>query len=72
MVAGLPSDAVSQTLGMPFSFSTSSSDIARTSDDTPIIVSIKNETQAMTRAMAQMRCFRSFCLYFFIGMVYPI
>ena len=50
IVSGSPSEAVFQDDGMPFSLAIVSSDIARTSDDTPIIVSIKNEAQAKMRA----------------------
>lgn len=64
-MSGLPSEAVCQEAGIPFSLAMVSSDMARTMDETPIIVSTKNETQAMTRATEQIRCFMSFCLVFF-------
>lgn len=65
IVSGLPSEAVCQEDGIPFSLAIVSSDIARTTDETPIMVKTKNETQAMTRATEQIRCFMSFCLVFF-------
>lgn len=64
-MSGLPSEAVCQEAGMPFSLAIVSSDIARTMDETPIIVKIKNETQATTRAIEQIRCFMIFSLVFF-------
>ena len=54
---------------MPFSLAMVSSDIARTNDDTPIIVNIKNEAQAKTRAIEPMRRFMSFCLVFLDGIL---
>lgn len=65
MVSGLPSEAAFQEAGIPFSLAIVSSDMARTSDDTPIMVNIKNDAQAKTRAIEQMRRFMSFCLVFF-------
>lgn len=69
MVSGLPNEAICQEDGIPFWFSTLSSDIARTSDETPMTVSTKNDTQAMMRAVAQRRCFISFCLIFSRGII---
>lgn len=69
IVSGLPSEAAFQLAGMPFSFWTASSDIARTSEETATIVRIKNEAHAVKRAIEQRRCFISFCLYFSLGIV---
>lgn len=69
MVSGLPNEAICQEDGIPFWFSTLSSDMARTSDETPIIVNVINEIQATIRAAAQRRCFISFCLIFSRGII---
>lgn len=69
MVSGLPSEATFQTAGTPFSLAMFSRDIARTSDETPIIARARKEAQAMMRATEQMRCFISFSLYFLVGIV---
>lgn len=65
MVSGLPNEAVSHDAGTPFSLAMFSSDMARTRDDTPIIVRIRNEVQAIARATVQILCFIIFCLAFF-------
>ena len=54
MVSGLPSEAVCQDDGIPFSLAMASRDMARTSDETPMMVKTKNETQAITRATEHM------------------
>lgn len=64
MVSGLPSEARFQLLGMPFSLAMVSSDIALTSDETPIMVNIKKAAQAMIRDAEQMWCLSNFCLVF--------
>lgn len=69
IVSGLPNDAAFQDAGMPFSLAIDSSDMARTSDETPMRVSIKNEAQATTLAIEPRRRFMSFCLAFFDGML---
>lgn len=43
--------------------------MARTSDEIATIVSIKNEAHAVNRAIEQIRCFMSFCLYFSLAMI---
>ena len=65
IVSGLPSEAVCQDDGIPFSLAIVSRDIARTIDETPMMVKTKNETQAITRAAEHNRCFMIFCLVFF-------
>lgn len=65
MVSGLPREAICQEDGIPFSLAIVSSDIARTTEETPMMVRTKNETQAMMRATEQIRCFMIFCLVFF-------
>lgn len=69
MVSGLPREAVFQEAGMPFSLAIVSSDMARTIEETPIMVNIRNEAQAMTRATEPMRRFMSSCLAFFDGIL---
>ncbi len=53
-MSGLPSEAVFQIAGMPFSLAMLSSDMARTIEETPMMVRTKKETQATMRAIAQM------------------
>lgn len=52
-MSGLPREAAFHEAGTPSSLAMVSSDIARTSDDTPIMVNIKNEAQAKMRAIEQ-------------------
>ncbi len=61
MLSGLPSEAACQEIGTPFSLAIVSSDIARTSDETPMMVKIKKDAQAMVREIMQRRFFMSFC-----------
>ena len=60
IVSGRLVEAAFQLLGIPFSLAMFSSDIALTNDETPIIVRIKKEIQAIVREAAQMRCLMSF------------
>lgn len=67
ILSGFPSEATSQLEGIPFSWAMFSSDIARTSEEIPTMVRSKNEAQATTREIEQMRRFMSFCLSFCLG-----
>lgn len=51
---------------MPFSLAIVSSDMARTSDETAMIVKIKKDAQAIVREMIQSFFFISFSWAFFI------
>ena len=68
IVSGLPREAACQIDGIPFSLAMASNDIALTKDDTPIMVSTKNEAQATTRATEANRPFIRFCLVIFISL----
>lgn len=66
MLSGLPSEAACQDVGMPFSLAMVSSDMARTSEETPMMAKIKKDAQAIVREMMHKRFFMSFCWAFFI------
>lgn len=61
MESGLLTEAVCQAVGIPSSLAMVSSDMARTSDETPIMVKIRKDAQAMARAVRQRRCFAAIC-----------
>lgn len=69
IVSGLPSEAISQEAGIPFSLAIFSSDMARTSDEMAIIAKAKNDVQAEMRAMEQIRRFRILFCCFFVGIL---
>lgn len=59
-MSGLPREAIFQAEGMPDSLAIVSSDMARTSEVMPIMVKIRKEAQAITRATELMRALISF------------